>query len=103
MKLICVSFDIRDKKISLEEKKQILFEFIRKQILSESIPAVVVGASKRMGVFQILVINEILNPLNWEYGKCTIDPVIEGMEERALFYLFKHAMLFVCNDAIVDV
>lgn len=103
MELVYVSFDTTDKKMSPEEKRCVLSEFIKGQILSESVPAVVVGTSKRMGVFQILAVNGISNSLNWEYGKCTIDPVMKGMEESALFYLFKHAVLFVCNDAVVDV
>lgn len=105
MQFVYVSFDERDKKEkrTKEEKRSIVSEFIKEQILCERIPAVIVGTSNRIGVFQILIVNEISNPLNWAYGKCTIDPVLEGMEESALFYLLKHAVLFVCNDAVVDV
>lgn len=88
-------------KIYKKSRREIVEEYIRKNILGKENPAVIVASPDpnrgRDKVFQILTLNNIKKPLQWDDGRIYRHPIEEGREKVMLEYFSKFSCVFICK------
>lgn len=99
MEIITLDFS----KCTEPDRRKTVEDFIKEKIMDEDNKSVIVGYDNDKGsdkVFNILLLKEKKNPLQWDKGRLIKYPIEEGNERSCLDYFRKFSCVFVLNKTV---